>query len=731
MIKYIKASLIITLLGAIAACTPKAGEKAKEAAPLNPGTATIPTTNPEIKTGTAPTIPMPTGDVRAAAPKAGNAPTIQIGKADTFSLANGLKVIVVENRKLPRVSMRVFVDYKPIKEKDAAGYVDMAGDMLLKGTTKRNKAQIDQETDFIGASINSDANGISVSGLSKYSDKMFELMSDALLNPSFPQEEFDKLMKRSESTLAQQKNSADAIAGNIGSRLRYGVSHPYGEFMNEQTLKNIKLEQVKAHYNTYFKPNISYLVITGDMSKAKAESMAKKYLSKWAKGEVAANAYPMPRPPEKTQVTFVDKPGAVQSVIQISYPVELTPGTDENIRARLLGTILGGYFNSRVNANLREGHGWTYGARAGLRADELVGSFSAGASVRNAVTDSAVVEFLKEIQRLRDEKVSKEELQVVKNVLTGQFSRNLEEPGTVAEFALTTARLKLSPNYFEQYLAKLQAVTPEEIMQAAKRYLRPDRAHILVVGNRAEVAERLKPLSANSTINFLDVNGQPVKNINTNIPAGVTGATIVADFLTAVGKDSLAKINDLQITMTAAAKTNKFGMNKKQKKGGKLSQEFLVQERSMGKTVYNSGKGFQIGHDGTKRDITGEELNILAEEAVWFKEELFSGPGYQLKVQGIDEIDGKAAYIVEVIHPDERVSTHYYDINTHLKLREISTMKAPDGAQAYLTTNYDDYQVVKGVKFPHSVVSSGAGPTLNMKVSDIKVNAGIEDSNFN
>jgi zinc protease len=731
MIQKIKNSIMLSLLIAVASCTPKTGEKAKELTP-NPGTTTAPVTPSVPMQGTAPVIPIPTGDIRASAPKAGNAPSIQIGKADTFSLTNGLKVIVVENRKLPKVSMRIFVDYKPVMERNAIGYVDMAGDMLLKGTTKRTKLQIDTETDFIGANISSDANGVSASGLSKHSEKMFDLMTDALLNPTFPQEEFEKLKKRSESALAQQKNSADAIAGNVGARLRFGSSHPYGEFMTEQTLKNIQLEQLKTHYNTYFKPNISYLVITGDMSKSKAESLAKKYLGKWVKGEIKSNNYPMPRPPEKSQVTFVDKPGAVQSVIQISYPVELAPGTDENIRARLLGTILGGYFNSRVNANLREGHGWTYGARAGLRADELIGSFTAGASVRNAVTDSAVVELLKEMQRLRDEKVSKEELQVVKNVLIGQFSRSLEEPGTVADFALTTTRLKLAPDYFEKYLTKLQGITPEEVQQAAKRYLRPDRAQILVVGNRAEVAERLKPISPTGTVNFVDVTAQPVKNINTNIPANITGQTVVADFLTAIGRDSLAKINDLQIITQSEARGSKYGIKKMIKKSGKFAQEFVVQDRAMGRAVYNNGAAFEVNPTtGERREIVGEQLNSLAEETAWFKEELFSNPGYQLKVQGIEELDGKPAYIVEVIHPDGRVSTHYYNVETHLKVREVSVTKTQEGATMTTITNFSDYQIVKGVKFPHAIGISGTRQAMNMKVTEIKINAGIEDSNFN
>ena len=717
--RFIHKILTIATIVLVAACTPKTGEKTKSTAAMQ-------------ESGKAPKIEIPTGDVRKKAPKAGSSPALQIGKAETFQLENGLKVILVENHKLPSISFRVFVDYDPIVEKDAAGYIEMMGDLLSKGTAKRTKDQIDEEVDFIGASLNADANGISASGLSKHSEKILDIMSDVLLNPGFPEEEFEKEKKRTESNLASQKDNANVIIGHVGSRLRYGKNHPYGEFTTESTLKKITNEMVKNHYKTYFKPNIAYFVITGDISKSKAELYAKKYFGKWAKADVPKTAYALPRAPEKTQVDFVHKPGAVQSVINITYPVELMPGTEEAIRTRLMNTVLGGYFNSRVNANLREGHGWTYGARTSLNPDELIGSFTASAQVRNAVTDSSIIEFNKEMERMRAEKVPVAELQVAKNVLTGQFSRSLEQPGTLADFALNAAKYNLPADYYETYLAKLNSTTPEDVLNLAKKFIRPDRAHIVVVGNRDDVADRLKQFSADGKINFWMIDGEPAKQINTALPPGITAQQVINDYITAIGgAEKINGIKDLQSTVSMKTRGMEITIKELKKSGNKLSQEMLMAGQSMGKTILNGEKAVQSGQGGALRNIEGTELLELKEQSMAIKELAYLTEGYTIMLKGVEEINGKGAYLVEITHPGGAKSSDYYDVTTSLKVREMSTTKGPDGSDTVVTNDFDDYKAVNGVKFPHANTTSGVFPVpMKAIVSEIKVNAGLGDEVF-
>lgn len=680
----------------------------------------------------APVIPVPSGEVRKKAPKEGTAPKIQIGKAETTKLSNGLNVIVVENHKLPRVSFRLFVDFDPVLEKDAAGYADMAGELLSKGTKNRTKAQLDEQVDFIGASLSSDANGVSGACLTKHTDKLLDLLSDVLLNPTFPAEELEKAKRRAESGLASAKDNAEAIAGNVGSVLRYGKGHPYGENMTEETLAKINLDQIKNYYATYFKPNIAYLVIVGDIKKADAVAKAEKYFGKWASGSVPVHKYTTPRQPEKTQVDFVHKTGAVQSVINITYPVELRNDNPDVIPARLMNAILGGYFNSRVNANLREEHAYTYGARTSLSPDRLIGSFNATASVRNAVTDSSVIQFLKELNRMRTEEVPAEELQLVKNVLTGQFSQSLEQPGTIAQFALNTARYKLPADYYENYLANLQKTTAADILAMAQKYVRPDRAHILVVGNKDDVADRLKQFSPEGKVNFYDTYGNPIEDTKTALPPGMTVEKVIEDYVNAIGgAKQIAALKDVQMTMSISIPgAPPLEMTTMQKGGDKLATAMTMQGQVVNSRVYDGDKALEGGMGG-QRMLEGEDLEDVKEQARFCKEALYQSAGYKLTLKGIEPISGKNAYVVEVERPDGKKVTEFYDVASSLKVREVSSSVGMDGSAATITTDFADYKAVSGVQFPHNMTISGAFPVpMKGSVSDIKVNAGVPDSAF-
>lgn len=680
----------------------------------------------------APVIPMPSGDVRKQAPQPGTPPKIQIGKAATKKLKNGLTVIVVENHKLPQVSFRVFVDFDPVLEKEAAGYADMAGELLSKGTKTRTKEQLDEEVDFIGASLSSDANGVSGSSLSKHTDKMLELLSDVLLNPSFPAEELDKAKRRAESGLAAAKNDPDAIASNVANVLRYGKDHPYGENMTEETLAKISLDQIKKYYQTYFKPNIAYLVIVGDIKQADAFAKAEKYFGKWAKGNVPKHTYPTPKAPEKTSVAFVDKTGAVQSVINITYPVELPPNHPDVIPVRLMNTILGGYFNSRVNANLREKHGYTYGARTSLSPDRLISGFSAVASVRNEVTDSAVAQFLLELERMRTEPIPDDELQLVKNVLTGQFAQSLEQPGTVAQFALNIARYKLPANYYENYLTNLQKVTPAEVQAMARKYVRPDRAHILVVGNKDEVADRLARFSADGKVRFFDPYGNPVKVSDQSAATGMTAEKVIQNYLQALGGEKA--LNSLK-EVESSYEFNIPGMgalemNVLQKGNDKIATLMLIQGQVMNSRIYNNGKAKEDGMGGA-RELEGDDLEDMKEQAYLCKEAAYLTNNYRLTLKGIENVGGKDAYVIVVERPNGKKSTEFYEVATGLKIREVRTEEGMDGSPTTIITEFGDYKPVQGVQFPHAMTISGAFP-IPMKgvLKTIKVNAGIPDSAF-
>src|SRR5690606_16433314 len=221
-------------------------------------------------------------------------------------------------------------------EKENAGYVSMMGQLLRTGTTSREKAKLDADIDFLGAYLSTSSSGVYARSLKKHADKIVEIMADVVLNPSFPDSELEKLKKQTISALAANKDDANAIAADVAQVLRYGKNHPYGEITTEETVANIDLAEIKKYYNTYYRPNNAYLAVVGDINQKEAEKLVKKYFSDWKKGDVPKAEYPMPKAPEETIIALVDRPNAVQSVINVTYPVALKPGHPDVVKSNVM-----------------------------------------------------------------------------------------------------------------------------------------------------------------------------------------------------------------------------------------------------------------------------------------------------------------------------------------------------------------------------------------------------------
>ncbi|MCU0348099.1 MAG: insulinase family protein [Saprospiraceae bacterium] len=665
-------------------------------------------------------------DFRKSSPKPGPAPKIELGKAEQFTLKNGLKVIVVENHKLPRVSFQVFVDVPPLLEGDLMGYTDIAGQLLNKGTTTRTKAQIDESVDFMGASLGTSASGVEGSCLSRYSDKLLEIMADVLLNPSFPAEEFDKVKKQSISALAQAKDDPNAIAENVAGVVRNGKNHPYGEVVTEKTLEKITVEKCKEFYQTHFKPNISYLIVTGDISLADAKKLAQKYFNDWKQGDVKRNGYETPKQPTTTQVDFVDKAGAVQSVINITYPVDLKPGGPDAIKASVMNTVLGSYFGSRLNANLRESKAYTYGARSVLNTDPVVGYFNAYASVRNEVTDSAIVQFLVELNRLRNEDIGEDELSMVKNVMTGNFARSLEDPSTVARFALNTARYNLPADYYANYLKQLSQVSAADIKAMATKYLAVNNAHILVVGNKDEVAEKLGQFAQDKKVRYFDVYGNPIEQVGLEIPSGATAKTVLADYINALGGSKLDGIKSVYINSTASFQGMEIITELNHLAPNKLEMAQSILGNILMQSIFDGEKGINV-QQGQKSAMEGKDLEDMKIDGHLFPERFYEKLGVKTELKGVEMVEGKKAYKIQVEYPSGAKKTHYFDMATSLKVREIE-----DKNGTLVTNDITSYKDVDGIKFPEVVKISGLAPiTLEMKTKEVEVNGEMDANLFN
>jgi zinc protease len=664
-------------------------------------------------------------------PKPGPAPKIEVGDYERFALDNGLEVIVVENHKLPRVSFQVFVDAPEVQEGELAGFIDMAGQMLMRGTDNRTKAEIDQAVDFMGASLSSSSSGLFGSCLTKHKEGLLDIMSDVLLNPAFPEEEFEKVKKQTLSGLALSKDDPNTIASNVGQVLRFGKEHPYGNIQTEQSTEKIALEVCKSYYEAYFRPNISYLVVVGDITVDEAKSLAQKHFGSWTQAKVAETFYDMPQKPKEARVAFVPKEGAVQSVIQINYPVDLQPGTDEAIKAYVLNTLLGGYFNSRLNLNLREGKGYTYGARSSLSPDELAGEFRAYASVRNEVTDSSMMAFLEELNKIRTELVTEDELQIVKNYITGSFARSLESSQTIARFALNTARYDLPQDYYTTYLEKVASVTREELLALAKKYVTPDEAYLLVVGNKKEVAETLTQFDADGEIEMYNYFGEPIEESNLEIPEGVTAQTIISDYLMATAGDKLDQLKGMRAVMTAETPMGAMEMKRVVQEPGQLLAEVAIGGNVMQKQVLNGEKGAMVAM-GQSQPIEGDELKSMQMEAYLFGEKryLAENSGYELSLEGIEKVEGTDCYKIVVTDPMGESHTDYYAVETSLKIRETAVREG-NGQTITMIQDYLEYADFDGVTYPKVIQMSGMMPMpMKMEMQSVEWNPELDESTF-
>lgn len=420
---------------------------------------------------------------RSHYPEPGAAPTINIGDAETFTLPNGLKVFVVENHKLPRVTFSLKLDRDPILEGNKAGYTSLVGPLMMGGTKSLNKDQLDEAIDQIGASINVSSTSAVASSLTKHQEALLTLFADVLFNPSFPQEELDKLKKQTISVLAAEKDDPNSIGMVVSNAVLYGKDHPYGENATEITVNAIEVADIANYYKSYFRPNIAYMAIVGDITKNEAEALMKKYFGSWEKAAVPTHKWPKAVVPTENQVVLVDRPASVQSVINITYPVELQFNSPDRIGASLLTYILGGGASSRLFMNLRESKGYTYGAYSSISPDRISGNFAADASVRTEVTDSAAYQFFYELKNITEKTITEEEVAAAKAYLTGSFGRSLENPATIANFALNTEIYDLPKDYYKNYLKNLDAVTTETLNDIAPKYIKPANAYLIIVGN--------------------------------------------------------------------------------------------------------------------------------------------------------------------------------------------------------------------------------------------------------
>lgn len=667
---------------------------------------------------------------RSIMPESGPAPEISFGQPKTFSLDNGLTVIVVENNKLPRASAQLSFDNPLIYEGEIAGVNEVLGEMLGNGTSSIPKDKFINEVDYLGASLSVSGSGAFASSLSRYFDRILELMAGAILEPLLTQEEFDRQRDLIKENLKAADKDVATAANRVQSLLTYGSEHPSGEYVSQESLDRIALQDTKDFFNNYAKPNNAYLVIIGDVDYEKIKSKVTGLFNNWESGSVSSSDFPAPSNPDKTEIIFVDMPSSTQSVVSVMNTIDFSKKESDYFAALVANRILGGGGAGRLFNNLREDKGWTYGSYSGIAESyKTKGIVIAQAKVRNDVTDSSAVELLKELNIMKSDFVTDEELLSAKAKYTGTFVLSLESPSTIATFARNIKTQDLPEDYYNTFLANIEKVTKEDVKQAAQKYFMTNNTRVFVTGKGSEILKGLENIQYNGenlAVRYFDKFGNETERPDYSVDETLTAGSIIDNYIDAIGGlDKLNSVTSIEETYVADVMGNPFELYSLKSNKNQSLNTISVMGTSQ-KIVVNQSSGF-MEVMGQKIEITGTELEEAISNAALFTE---TNLDYStIELVGKTEVDDEAAYEIKV--SDSK--SLFYSIKTGLKLKEVTTQEV-EGNSVITENFYNNYEEVEGILFPMSInLVTPAMPIpggLFLNATSIMLNVETSDSDF-
>lgn len=436
---------------------------------------------------------------RTRPPTPGKTPELRVPTWTTGKLSNGALLIVSEKHDLPLVSFTItFVGGSNQFEKpDKLGVASFTTAMLREGTKTRDAEKLALELQMlgtnVGAGVGDESGSVSFLSTTEKLAPTLDILADMLLNSVFPEPALERLRQQRLVALAQQNAQPGFIGSRVFSRVLYGTSHPYGQSVNETTIKAVTRDDVVAFHREYFHPARAIVTVVGDVSAASVKSTIEKALAGWT-GSGQKPSFDYPAIPERraTAIYLVDKPGSAQSVFNIGLPGP-PRNTPDYMPLQVMNFILGGHFQSRLNANIREEKGYSYGVNSGFAFGKGPGPFRAGGDVVSEKTDAALIEFMKELRGIQGERpITDEEMKTAKETLVQRLPSLF---GSVSSIASTITSLyvnDLPADYYQTYAKAVSAVTKEDVLRVAKKYIDLDHLNVVIVGDRKAVEPPLK-----------------------------------------------------------------------------------------------------------------------------------------------------------------------------------------------------------------------------------------------
>ncbi len=672
---------------------------------------------------------------RSKAPKAGPAPVITIKDPVIYTLLNGMTIIVVENHKLPRVTATLSIDRGPILEGSKAGISEIMGQMLGEGTTKTPKDKFDETIDQMGANVNLFSAGGSVSALDRYFEKAFMMMAEAIQYPAFPAASFDKIKSQKLTGLKSNEKSASAISARVVGALAYGKNTAMGEFETEESIKALKLDDVKKAYKENITPSRSYMTFVGDITPEAAKALVMKAFGSWKGVKLSLPEIANAANVSSTEINFVDLPTAVQGEISVTNLVNNPMSNPDYHALKVANQILGGGAESKLFMNLREKHGFTYGSYSRIGSGRFQTQFSGGAQVRSEKADSAVAEILAEIKNMQDGKITEEELKNAKAKYNGSFALGMEDPERTASYASDILINKLPNDYYRNFLQKINAVTIADVQSASKKYFSKDNSRIVIVGNASKIVPNLSRLGY--PVKQYDKYANPVvekpKDVNIKETAktteSVSAAIIIDGYLKAIGgKDEIKKLVSIKSTFTSKLMGQEFTGTDMRMAPNKRNLQLMMGSMAVMQQTFDGTKGFQA-QMGQKKEMDEKEVKENQDDKGLIPQLFYISNEYQLSYLGTGKAGEEECYKLKVTKPSGKVTVEYYAIKSGLLLKEEGTEDA-GGTEMTISVDYSDYRKVGNLMFPFSAIQIAGEQEFPMIISEIKVNEGVSDADF-
>jgi zinc protease len=436
---------------------------------------------------------------RSKVPAPGKPPVLRVPAWTKTALANGAEFIVSEKHDLPLVAFAITFQGGTYQAESVSrrGVAGITAAMLNEGTKNRDAEALSNALQLLGSSINVNVGGesgaISFQSTTGKFPQVLDILADMLVNPSFPEPALERLRAQRLVALTQAKDQPASIASRVFPRILYGPAHPFGQNVTEESLKAITRDDVVAFHRSYFQPGRALVSVVGDVNASSVKATVEKALSAWPKsGDKPAFAYPSLPAPHAPTIFLVDKPGAAQSTFSIGNPGP-PRSTADYYALQVMNTMLGGMFQSRLNANIREEKGYSYGVSSSFAFGKGPGAFRTGGDIVSEKSDVALIEFMKELRGIGGPRViTDDELATAKDSLIQRLPGTFASVQSVNSAIVSLWTQSLPDTYYQEYASKISDIRKEDVLRVARQYIDLDHLSIVIVGDRATIEGPLK-----------------------------------------------------------------------------------------------------------------------------------------------------------------------------------------------------------------------------------------------